>query len=211
MQRARDPPLHQFTGNRPECHENWRPFLSRLPRYWSLRMNTAPCDFSGLSAPAAVAVASCAFAVPLLLSLPAVPAPNHPRVLLWYKSLREPSFKPPDLLFPVAWTAIEAALALAGYRLSRAAASPAKTKALALWGWNIFMIGSWSQLFFKKHLLGVSTVAAAGLVATSAAFVHQANQIDRTSSRAGLPLLGWAAFATVLTATIWYMNPRKSR
>jgi len=174
-------------------------------------MNAAASDTAGLSAPASVAVASCAFAVPLLLSLPTVPAPNHPRILLWYKSLREPSFKPPDLLFPVAWTVIEAALALAGYRLSRAPAGPARTKALALWSWNVFMIGGWSQLFFKEHRLGVSTVAAAGLVATSAAFVHQAKQIDPPSSHAGLPLLGWAAFATVLTATIWYMNPRKSR
>ena len=174
-------------------------------------MNTAALKSSRLPAPAAAAVASCAFAVPILLSLPTVPAPNHPRILLWYKSLREPAFKPPDVTFPIAWTVIEAALAMAGYRLSRAPPSSARTKSLALWGLNIFMIGGWSQLFFKEHRLGVSTLAAAGLVASSAAYVHEAKPVDQASSRAGLPLLGWAAFATALTATIWYMNPRKSR
>jgi translocator protein len=164
-----------------------------------------------MSPAAAAAIASCAFSVPLALSLSSTPSPNHPRVLIWYKSLREPNFKPPDGVFPVAWTAIEAALAVAGYRLSRAAASPARTKALALWAWNVFVIGGWSRLFFKRHSLGVSTIAAAGLVASSAAYVHQAKQVDRTASRAGLPLLGWAAFATVLTATIWHLNSRKSR
>jgi tryptophan-rich sensory protein len=64
-------------------------------------------------------------------------------------------------------------------------------------------------LFFKRHNLPVSTVAAAGLLATSVAFVGQAGPVDRTASRAGLPLVGWVAFATVLTATIWHLNSRK--
>jgi benzodiazapine receptor len=173
-------------------------------------MNTVTVRPAPLSTPSAAAIASGAFAVPLLLSISSAPSPNHPRILLWYKSLREPRFKPPDALFPVAWTAIEAALAVAGYRLSRAAASPARTKSLALWGLNVFVIGGWSRLFFKRHSLGVSTLASAGLVASSAAYVYQAKKVDRTASRAGLPLLGWAAFATVLTATIWRLNSRKA-
>jgi tryptophan-rich sensory protein len=73
------------------------------------------------------------------------------------------------------------------------------------------MIGGWSRLFFRRHNLGVSTAAAAGLVATSVAFVNEAKRVDKAASRAGLPLVGWVAFATVLTATIWRLNSRKSR
>jgi benzodiazapine receptor len=158
---------------------------------------------------AAAAIASCAFAVPLALSLSSTPSPNHPRTLLWYISLRKPMFKPPDWLFPVAWTGIEAGLAVAAYRLLRAAPSSARTKALTLWGWNVLMIGGWSRLFFGRHQLAVSTVAAASLIATSAEFVREAKHVDNTSARAGMPLVGWVTFATVLTATIWYMNKRK--
>ena len=157
----------------------------------------------------AAAIASCAFAVPLALSLSSTPSPNHPRTMLWYLSLREPAFKPPDWLFPVAWTAIEAGLAAAAYRLLRAAPSGARTKALALWGWNVFMIGGWSRLFFKRHQLAVSTVAAASLLATSVAFVKEAKRVDSTAAKAGMPLVGWVAFATVLTATIWHLNKRQ--
>jgi tryptophan-rich sensory protein len=131
--------------------------------------------------------------------------------MLWYRSLREPSFKPPDALFPLAWSAIEAALAVAGYRLLRAGPSAARSKALALWAWNIVSIGGWSRLFFKRHNLPMSTLAAGGLVATSVAFVHQARQVDKTAARAGLPLVGWLAFATVLTATLWGLNAHKPR
>jgi translocator protein len=166
---------------------------------------------SPISAPVAAAIASCALTVPLALSLSSAPSPNHPRNFLWYLTLREPSFKPPDWTFPAAWTVIEAGLAAAGYRLLRARSSAARTNALLLWGWNVAWIGGWSRLFFKQHRLGVSTVAAASLVATSAAFVHQANKVDRTAARAGLPLVGWVAFATVLTAAIWHLNSRKRR
>jgi tryptophan-rich sensory protein len=164
-----------------------------------------------ISAPAAAAIASCAFALPLALSISSTPSPNHPRTLLWYLSLREPRFKPPDWVFPSAWGVIETALAVAAYRLLRAAPSAARTRALALWGWNVFMIGGWNRYFFKRHNLPLSTVAAAGLAATSAAFVNEAKHVDKTASRAGLPLVGWVAFATVLTATIWHLNSRRSR
>lgn len=174
-------------------------------------MNDSTLETPVMSGPAAAAIASCAFTVPLALSLSSTPSPNHPRTMLWYLTLREPAFKPPDWLFPVAWTGIEAGLATAAYRLLRAASSPARTKALALWGWNVLMIGGWSRLFFKRHNLGVSTIAAAGLVATSVAFVNEAKVVDKTAARAGLPLVGWVAFATVLTATIWGLNSRTSR
>jgi tryptophan-rich sensory protein len=164
-----------------------------------------------VSAPAAAAVASAAFAVPLAMSLSSSPSPNHPGTMAWYKTLREPDFKPPDWVFPVAWTGIEASLALAAFRLLRAVPSAARSKALALWGWNVFMIGGWSRFFFKRRNLGLSTIAAAGLVATSGAFVNEAKQVDKTASRAGIPLVGWVAFATVLTASIWRLNSSKSR
>ena len=173
-----------------------------------MAIDSAPSD-TPVSRPVAAAIAASAFAVPLALSLSSTPSPNHPRTMLWYLSLREPPFKPPDWLFPVAWTAIEAALATAAYRLVRAAPSAARTKALTLWGWNVFMIGGWSRLFFKRHQLAVSTVAAASLVGTSVAFVRQAKRVDSTSATAGMPLVGWVAFATVLTATIWRLNRQK--
>ena len=161
------------------------------------------------SAGVATGIASAAFIVPLALSFSSAPSPQHPRTLAWYLSLREPSFKPPDWVFPVAWTAIEATQALAAYRLLRAPRSASRTRALALWAWNVLMIGGWSRLFFKRHALTASTVAAAAMVGTSVAFVNESRKVDSVAARAGLPLVGWLAFATVLTASIWILNPRR--
>lgn len=169
---------------------------------------TAPQENGRLRRGLATAIASGAFVVPLAISWSSAPAPNHPRILVWYKTLREPRFKPPDWAFPAVWTGVEAALFVNAYRLLRAAPSCARNRALAWWSWNVLMIGGWNRLFFKGHNLAISTIASASLVATSSALVIEAKKVDNTASRAAIPLLATVSFATVLTASIWALNRR---
>lgn len=156
--------------------------------------------------PLAAALAASAFVAPIVLSASTSPTLSHPRVFAWYRSLRQPWFKPPDVAIPIAWTAIEAGLALSGYRLLRSSHSAARARALSLWAWNVAMIGTWSRLFSGRRNLPVSTVAAAGMVLTGAAFVQQARQADRQAARASIPFVAWVGFATVLTAALWRLN-----
>ena len=160
----------------------------------------------GMSGAVAVALASGAFIAPLLLSRSTSPTPDHPRVFLWYRTLRQPSFKPPDAVIPLAWIAIETCLAGAAYRLLRKAPSPARNRSLALLGGNVLAIGAWSRLFFGRRHLPASTVAAAAMVATGARYVAEARRVDAPSAAAGVPFTAWVAFATVLTGAIWRLN-----
>lgn len=159
-----------------------------------------------LPRPAAAALAASAFVVPLLLSASTTPTPNHPRVFLWYRSLREPSFQPPDVAIPIAWTIVEAGLAVTAYRLLRRSPSAARTRALGLWIANIVGIGAWSRLFFGGRNLPASTVAAAALAVGATALVVEARKVDEPAAAASLPLVAWVCFATVLTAAIWRRN-----
>ena len=167
---------------------------------------------SGASAnsamPGAVAavVASLAYVVPFVLSRSTSPTPDHPRVLIWYKMLRQPNFKPPDIAIPIAWTLIESGLAVAAYRLLRSKPSEHRTASLALLAGNVAAIGGWSRLFFGRRNLPASTLAAAAMVGTGAAYVAAARPTDKLAAAAGVPLVAWVAFATVLTAAIWRRN-----
>ena len=58
----------------------------------------------------------------------------------------------------------------------------------------------------SERSLSMSTVAAAALVGTAASYVGEAKRVDRASAAAGVPLVAWLAFATVLTADIWRRN-----
>jgi translocator protein len=160
-------------------------------------------------APLAAVIASGALVLPTLMSASSSPSPNHPRIMLWYQTLRQPWFKPPDIAIPIAWTGIEAALAFSTFRLLRAPASAAKNKALGLMALNVAMIGGWSRFFFKQRNLPVSTVAASAMIVSGAALAVQSNKVDKPAAAATLPFVAWVAFATVLTASIWHLNRKR--
>lgn len=160
----------------------------------------------GLPPALAATIAAAAYAVPYALSRSTTPTPDHPRTLFWYLRLDQPAIKPPDVAIPITWVGIETGLAYAAYRLLRRPSSALRTRALALLAGNVLGIGGWSRLFFGARNLPVSTVAAAGLAATAAVYVNEARKVDEPAAAAGVPLVLWVCFATVLTAAIWRRN-----
>ena len=160
----------------------------------------------GLSPVASAAIAAASYIVPYAISRSTTPSPDHPRVFMWYRLLKKPFFKPPDVAIPLAWAAIETGFAYAAYRLLRQPSGPERNRSLAWLAGNVGAIGAWSRLFFGSRNLPASTVAAAALVATGTAYVRQARRADTRAAVAGVPYVAWVAFATVLTAEIWRRN-----
>jgi benzodiazapine receptor len=156
--------------------------------------------------PVAAAVASLAYLVPFLLSRSTSPTPDHPRVFLWYRTLKQPRFKPPDIVIPLAWTLIESGLAMAAYRLLQKQPSVNRSASLALLAGNVAAIGGWSRIFFGRRNLPASTIAAAAMIGTGAAYVATARRTDQVAAAAGIPFIAWVSFATLLTAAIWRKN-----
>ncbi len=132
--------------------------------------------------------------------------PQHLVSGLWYRLLRKPSFQPPDAAIPLAWTLIDTALAAGAYRLLREPSTPPRNRALGWWGVNVALIGGWTAVFFGRRNLPASTVLAAGMIASGAAYVAQARRVDKVAASAGVPFVAWVAFATVLTAALWRRN-----
>jgi translocator protein len=159
-----------------------------------------------LSRGASSLIATGAYLLPYVLSRSTTPTPDHPKVFAWYRTLRQPFFKPPDLAIPIAWTAIESGLAIAAYRLLRKPSSPERSRSLAWLAGNVAAIGGWSRIFFGGRNLPASTVAAAMMIGTGAAYVAEARRVDKVAAAAGVPLTAWVAFATILTAAIWRRN-----
>jgi translocator protein len=158
----------------------------------------------GLPRPLAAALGSSA------LIWPAVAGrrwgPQRLAAGVWYRLLHKPSFQPPDAVMPVAWTLIDAALSIGGYRLLRSSASSARNRALGWWALNVATIDGWSGIFFARRNLPAGTAVAAAMVGTGIAYVAEAQRVDKPAAAAGLPYVAWVAFATVLTAAIWRRN-----
>jgi len=133
---------------------------------------------------------------------------NGPRSL-WYLTLRKPPFQPPAAVFAPVWTALYSAIAYSGYRTYRAAPSPRRTAALALWGAQLALNGLWTPLFFGRKRARASLVDSTLLLGTAAGYAMTASKVDRKAAWTFVPYIGWLAFATLLNSEIVRRNRKR--
>jgi tryptophan-rich sensory protein len=139
------------------------------------------------------------------------PTPNRPRTAAWYAALRKPSFTPPGPVFGLAWTALDALLGYAGYRLLSAPPSPRRRVALLVWALNLLGVAGFSYVLFGRKQLGEATGVTAAMVLTAGATVVTARRVDKTAAIATLPLGAWVTFAAILQEEVWRKNRKKKK
>ncbi|MCU0818338.1 MAG: tryptophan-rich sensory protein [Beijerinckiaceae bacterium] len=126
----------------------------------------------------------------------------------WYRTLQKPFFNPPDLAFPIAWTFLYALMAVAFWRILRlrSEAGPKGMAILAYLGQMLLNVG-WSYVFFGlRSPLGGLVVSSAMLIAIGIT-IRYFQRLDRAAGIALYPYFAWVTFATVLNATIVWLNP----
>ena len=128
----------------------------------------------------------------------------------WYSTIRKPSFVPPDVVFPIAWTALYtdiAATSAAVINRFRDDGDNAKARAyIGALGANLVLNASFSWVFFNIHKIGQGAIVAGLLAASSADLVRRAADADPKLGVALTPYPLWCSFATVLSAEIWRLN-----
>lgn len=123
----------------------------------------------------------------------------------WYRTLAKPAWTPPDRLFPVAWTLLYVAMAVAAWRVSLAP-SVWVQPALALWACQLVLNALWSPVVFGVRRLGAG-LAVIGvlwvvLAVTTALFVW----ISVFAGALMLPYLLWVSYAAALNLALWRRN-----
>lgn len=165
----------------------------------------------GLSVAAALGIVGLALGASALVGRRNAPDRSHPAIRRWYGQLHKPGYTPPDAAFGAMWPALEAGLAVGGYRLLRCPPRPARNLAVGLWLADTAMIGGWTDLFFRRHRLGASAAAAGTMVGAGAAYTIVAARVDRPAAALAVPLVAWLGFATLLAERIRRDNPPGGR
>lgn len=128
----------------------------------------------------------------------------------WYTTIRKPSYVPPNAVFPIAWTTLYADIAVtSAAAIDRLRADGRRGEAnayIAALGVNLVLNGGWSWVFFTKRRLGVATLAAAALAASSVDLTRRAAAADLKLGAALAPYPAWCTFATVMSGDIWRLN-----
>jgi tryptophan-rich sensory protein len=124
----------------------------------------------------------------------------------WYQNLTLPSFQPPAVAFPIVWTVLYIAMAVAGWRVWRASEGAERLRMTALYGLQLLLNGLWSFAFFAGNaiLLAFTIITALWLVLIL--WTLKARRIDRLAAALFVPYVLWVSFAAVLNGTILALN-----
>lgn len=140
---------------------------------------------------------------------------SKPRVTRWYSRLSKPGYVPPNGVFPIAWTALYADIAVSSAtaidRLRAAGRHQEAREYIVALAANLILNAGWTWVFFKYHKLGASAVGALVLAASSADLARRTAAADRRAGAALLPYPLWCAFATAMSGHIWLLNRRSNR
>lgn len=126
-------------------------------------------------------------------------------VVEWYPTLVKPPFNPPNWIFAPVWTTLYIFMAVAAWRVWLMGA-----KVNGALGWFYVQLALnflWSFLFFGAHALGLSLIEIALLWASIAVTGWKFWKIDRIAGWLFVPYLAWVSFASLLNASIWWLNP----
>jgi tryptophan-rich sensory protein len=129
-------------------------------------------------------------------------------ITTWYPTLVKPIFNPPNWLFAPVWSILYIMMGIAGGLVWNKIETDEKNVMTAF---KYFIIQlalnvAWSFIFFYLHnpFLALIEIVLLGLM-----IFETYNQFKKIDSKAGmllLPYLTWVCFATVLNASIWWLN-----
>lgn len=126
----------------------------------------------------------------------------------WYRSLAQPPWAPPDMVFGPAWTLIFALSAMSAVTAWMAAPDGESADGLlGLYAFNGFLNLLWSFIFFRMQRPDIASVEVWMLWGSVALLIVKCWRYSRTAALLLVPYLVWVAFAGVLNAAVVTLNP----
>lgn len=129
---------------------------------------------------------------------------------VWYRTLEKPSWNPPDWVFGPVWTTLYLLMGIALVQVWRARRDGRRRRlaqvALGLFALQLALNFGWSWIFFGLHAIGPAFAEVVALLVAIVATIAAFARVRPSAAALLVPYLGWTAFATILTGTIWRLN-----
>ncbi len=124
----------------------------------------------------------------------------------WYPTLAKPSFNPPAWVFAPVWTTLYLMIAVSGWMVWRAYGFQRARAAFAAYGIQLVLNLAWSFLFFGAQAVGAALIEIIVLLAAIILTIVRFRPLHPGAATLLVPYAAWAAFATLLNASIWALN-----
>ena len=128
----------------------------------------------------------------------------------WFPTLIKPSFNPPNWVFAPVWSMLYIIMGIAaGLVWNRMEASKDKElvkKSLIFFAIQLGLNALWSVLFFglRNPMLAIIEIVLLWLMIYETYIKF--GKIDKIAGYLFLPYLAWVSFASILNASIWWLN-----
>ena len=124
----------------------------------------------------------------------------------WYDGLRKPSFNPPGWVFGPVWTLLYAMMGTSAWLVWRRQGFKGARGALGLFLLQLALNAAWTPLFFGLQRPGAALVVIVLLWACIALTVVAFRKHSARAAALLLPYLAWVSFASILNASLWWLN-----
>ena len=128
-------------------------------------------------------------------------------ITTWYPTLVKPIFNPPNWIFAPVWTLLYIMMGIAaGLVWTSNAEQKTIQKTLGLFAIQFGLNALWSYLFFglQNPLLALIEIIVLLLLIFDT--YSEFKKIDKIAGMLLIPYLAWVSFATILNASIWWLN-----
>lgn len=134
-------------------------------------------------------------------------AATVPQIAGWYAGLAKPPFNPPNWIFAPVWTALYALMGLAAFRILRIpVGTPGRRRALLVYHLQLLINIGWSFAFFDANSPLAGLIVILPLLVLILATIAASRPLDRLAANLLWPYFAWVGFATLLNASIWWLN-----
>ncbi|MBC7914151.1 MAG: tryptophan-rich sensory protein [Pyrinomonadaceae bacterium] len=124
----------------------------------------------------------------------------------WYAYLIKPEFNPPNWLFGPVWTILYILMGISLFIIWKQPANKQRNTAIKVFFVQLILNFAWSFIFFNYHQTGIALIEIFVLWLAILMMIVSFYRLNRWSAYIQFPYLAWVTFASVLNASIWYLN-----
>jgi tryptophan-rich sensory protein len=125
----------------------------------------------------------------------------------WYPTLVKPSFNPPAWVFGPVWTVLYITMGVAAFLVWRQGLATGGVRlALSVFAVQLALNGLWSILFFGMQSPGLALAEIVVLWLAIGATIVLFWRVTALAGALMVPYFLWVSFATLLNASIWWLN-----
>lgn len=124
-----------------------------------------------------------------------------------YDLLVQPSFAPPAIVFPIAWTILYALLGVALYLITKNGINkPGTREAVLCFALNLALNFFWSPIFFKWGMILLALLWLFAMVICASVNAYQFYGLNKAAGVIMLVYIIWLLYALALNLGVYLLN-----